>query len=47
MTLSTKIGIDEPSWIEKNVTGYVKFKRYLSLLQIWPVIPIIFISILV
>jgi len=47
MTLSTKIGIDEPSWIEKNVPGYVKFKRYLSLLQKWPVIPIFFISILV
>ena len=47
MTLSTKIGIDEPSWIEKNVPGYVKFKRYLSLLQRWPVIPIFFISILV
>ena len=47
MTLSTKIGIDEPSWIEKNVQGYVKFKRYLSLLQRWPVIPIFFISILV
>jgi len=47
MTLSTKIGIDEPSWIEKNVPGYVKFKRYLSLLQRWPIIPIFFISILV
>ena len=47
MTLSTKIGIDEPSWIEKNVPGYVKLKRYLSLLQRWPVIPIFFISILV
>jgi len=47
MTLSTKIGIDEPSWIEKNVPGYVKFKRFLSLLQKWPVIPIFFISILV
>jgi len=47
MTLSTKIGVDEPSWIEKNVPGYVKFKRYLSLLQRWPVIPIFFISILV
>ena len=47
MTLSTKIGIDEPSWIEKNVPGYVKFKRSLSLLQRWPVIPIFFISILV
>ena len=47
MTLSTKIGIDEPSWIEKNVPGYVKFKNYLSLLQRWPVIPIFFISILV
>ena len=47
MTLSTKIGIDEPSWIEKNVPGYLKFKRYLSLLQRWPVIPIFFISILV
>ena len=47
MTLSTKIGIDEPSWIDKNVPGYVKFKRSLSLLQRWPVIPIFFISILV
>tara|TARA_B000000475_G_scaffold63187_1_gene50440 strand:- start:2153 stop:3082 length:930 start_codon:yes stop_codon:yes gene_type:complete len=47
MTLSTKIGIDEPSWIEKNVPGYVKFKRSLSLLHRWPVIPIFFISILV
>tara|TARA_B100000579_G_scaffold435040_1_gene457349 strand:+ start:519 stop:1448 length:930 start_codon:yes stop_codon:yes gene_type:complete len=47
MTLSTKIGIDEPSWIEKNVPGYVKLKRFLSLLQRWPVIPIFFISILV
>ena len=47
MTLSTKIGIDEPSWIEKNVPGYVKFKMYLGLLQRWPVIPIFFISILV
>ena len=47
MTLSTKIGVDEPSWIEKNVPGYVKLKRYLSLLQRWPVIPIFFISILV
>tara|TARA_Y100000817_G_scaffold145888_1_gene114290 strand:+ start:992 stop:1921 length:930 start_codon:yes stop_codon:yes gene_type:complete len=47
MTLSTKIGVDEPSWIEKNVPGYIKFKRYLSLLQRWPVIPIFFISILV
>ena len=47
MTLSTKIGIDEPSWIEKNVPGYIKFKKFLSLLQRWPVIPIFFISILV
>ena len=47
MTLSTKIGIDEPSWIEKNVQGYIKFKNFLSLLQRWPVIPIFFISILV
>ena len=47
MTLSTKIGIDEPSWIEKNVPGYVKLKRFLSLLQRWPVIPIFFIFILV
>ena len=47
MTLSTKIGIDEPSWIEKNVPGYIKFKKFLSLLQKWPVIPIFFISILV
>jgi len=47
MTLSTKIGVDEPSWIEKNVPGYVKLNRYLSLLQRWPVIPIFFISILV
>ena len=47
MTLSTKIGIDEPSWIDKNVPGYVKFKRSLSFLQRWPVIPIFFISILV
>ena len=47
MTLSTKIGVDEPSWIEKNVPGYIKFKKFLSLLQKWPVIPIFFISILV
>ena len=47
MTLSTKIGVDEPSWIEKNVPGYIKFKKFLSLLQRWPVIPIFFISILV
>ena len=47
MTLSTKIGVDEPSWIEKNVPGYIKFKNFLSLLQRWPVIPIFFISILV
>ena len=47
MTLSTKIGVDEPSWIEKNVPGYIKFKKFLGLLQRWPVIPIFFISILV
>ena len=47
MTLSTKIGVDEPSWIEKNVPGYIKFKKFLSLLQRWRVIPIFFISILV
>ena len=47
MTLSTKIGVDEPSWIEKNVPGYINFKKFLSLLQRWPVIPIFFISILV
>ena len=47
MTLSTKIGVDEPSWIEKNVPGYIKFKKFLSLLQRWPVIPIFFICILV
>ena len=47
MTLSTKIVVDEPSWIEKNVPGYIKFKKFLSLLQKWPVIPIFFISILV
>ena len=47
MTLSTKIGVDETSWIEKNVPGYIKFKKFLSLLQRWPVIPIFFISILV
>ena len=47
MTLSTKIGVDEPSWIEKNVPGYIKFKKFLSFLQRWPVIPIFFISILV
>ena len=47
MTLTTKIGVDEPSWIEKNVPGYIKFKKFLSLLQRWPVIPIFFISILV
>ena len=47
MTLSTKIGVDEPSWIEKNVPGYIQFKKFLSVLQKWPVIPIFFISILV
>ena len=40
-------GVDEGSWIEKNVPGYINFKKFLSLLQRWPVIPIFFISILV
>ena len=47
MTLSTKIGIDEPSWLEKNIPFWIGFKKFLSFFQKWPVIPVFFISILV
>jgi len=47
MTLSTKIGIDEPSWLEKNIPFWISFKKFLSFFQKWPVIPVFFISILV
>ena len=47
MTLSTKIGIDEPSWLEKNIPFWIGLKKFLSFFQKWPVIPVFFISILV
>ena len=47
MTLSTKIGIDEPSWLAKNIPFWIGFKKFLSFFQKWPVIPVFFISILV
>ena len=47
MTLSTKIGIDEPSWLEKNIPFWIGFKKFFSFFQKWPVIPVFFISILV
>jgi peptide/nickel transport system permease protein len=47
MTLSTKIGIDEPSFLEKKLPYYKSIKKFLSFFQKWPVIPVFFISILI
>ena len=47
MTLSTKIGIDKPSYLERNLPLYKQLIGVVKFFQRWPVIPIVMLSILV
>ncbi|MBK90818.1 MAG: peptide ABC transporter permease [Chloroflexi bacterium] len=47
MTLSTKIGIDKPSYLERNLPLYKQLIGVVRFFQRWPVIPIVMLSILV
>ena len=47
MTLSTKIGVDKPSFLERNLPLYKQLIGVVRFFQRWPVIPIFMLSILV
>ena len=47
MTLSTKIGFDKPSFLERNLPLYKQLRSIVKFFQRWPVIPIVMLSILI